>query len=210
MIGEQIKIEGQEFMIDKLLGKGKSGYSYLITNGQKNLVLKKIHHEPCSYYNFEGSKLKCELNAYHVLKEFIRVPRLIDYNHEEEYLIKEYIDGPTAAELIANSSLEEYHVMEIFNISKLLKEEGINIDYFPTNFVIKDDKLIYVDYEFNDYMEEWDLINWGAYYWANSEGMKEYLDTGNIAKLNQDVNLGIPKKKEFEEQVAKWIKGYNI
>lgn len=40
----------------KLLGKGKGGYSYLASDGTNLYVLKQIHHEPCSYYQF-GDKI---------------------------------------------------------------------------------------------------------------------------------------------------------
>ena len=45
------------FRIIKLLEKGKGGYSYLATDGEKKYVLKQIHHEPCEYYQF-GKKLR--------------------------------------------------------------------------------------------------------------------------------------------------------
>ena len=53
------------------------------------------------------------------------------------------------------------------------KSSGLNIDYFPTNFVVAKnpkvgtEELFYIDYECNDYMEEWNLENWGLKYWTN-------------------------------------------
>jgi len=44
---EKMTVNDKEFEIIKLLGKGKGGYSYLATDGEKNYVLKQIHHEPC-------------------------------------------------------------------------------------------------------------------------------------------------------------------
>lgn len=41
---------------------------------------------------------------------------------------------------------------------------GINIDYFPTNFVVQDGEIYYIDYEDNHYMEEWNFENWGIKY----------------------------------------------
>ncbi len=61
-----MKVNGQEFNVIKLLGKGKGGYSYLVTNGKENYVLKQIHHEPCSYYQF-GNKIEAEINDYNTL-----------------------------------------------------------------------------------------------------------------------------------------------
>ena len=54
-----------------------------------------------------------------------------------------------------------------------------NIDYFPTNFVVQEDKLYYIDYECNDYMEEWNFENWGIKYWSQTKEFLEYVNKGN-------------------------------
>ena len=41
-----ITLNNKEYNVIKLLGKGKGGYSYLVTDGSNNYVLKQIHHEP--------------------------------------------------------------------------------------------------------------------------------------------------------------------
>ncbi len=88
-----MKVNGQEFNVIKLLGKGKGGYSYLVTNGKENYVLKQIHHEPCSYYQF-GNKIEAEINDYNTLKNIgLRMPRLIEADIENERILKEYIEG---------------------------------------------------------------------------------------------------------------------
>ena len=55
------------------------------------------------------------------------------------------------------------------------KAAGLNIDYFPTNFVIRDGLLWYIDYECNSYMEEWNFENWGIRYWSRTPEFEEYL-----------------------------------
>ena len=52
-----------------------------------------------------------------------------------------------------------------------------NSGYFPTNFVVQDDLLYYVDYECNHYMDEWNLENWGIKYWSRTPEFEEYLQT---------------------------------
>lgn len=56
-----------EYKIIKLLGHGKGGYSYLAekagSSGGEKVVVKQIHHEPCSYYTF-GNKIEAEQNDY--------------------------------------------------------------------------------------------------------------------------------------------------
>ena len=60
---EIIKVNGAEYHIVKLLGKGKGGYSYLAEKDGKRYVLKQIHHEPCDYYTF-GDKIAAERGDY--------------------------------------------------------------------------------------------------------------------------------------------------
>ena len=48
----------------------------------------------------------------------------------------------------------------------VLYPAGLNIDYYPTNFVPRGETLYYIDYECNAYMEQWDFEHWGAQYWT--------------------------------------------
>ena len=60
---DKISVNGREFDVLCLLGKGKGGYSYLVTDGINQYTVKQIHHEPCDYYQF-GNKLESELKDY--------------------------------------------------------------------------------------------------------------------------------------------------
>lgn len=64
---QKMKVNDKEYSVIKLLGKGKGGYSYLVSDGQCQYVLKQIHHEPCDYYQF-GNKFGDEINDYEFLK----------------------------------------------------------------------------------------------------------------------------------------------
>ena len=66
-MNEILTVNGMEYEVIKLLGKGKGGWSYLVTDGKNEFVLKKIHHEPCDYYTF-GNKLESELRDYETLR----------------------------------------------------------------------------------------------------------------------------------------------
>lgn len=192
--------------IVKQIGKGKSAYSYLAQQNGKPVVLKVMHDEPCPYYHFSGNRAEPEINAYQVLTEVgIAVPQLLSYDIAKEYLIKEYIAGPTAAELIACERPADALIAQLFDMARRLKKRNLNIDYFPTNFVINNETLYYIDYEINAYQSEWDLENWGLFYWANSRGFAEFLKSGNHLAINKDAGSGIPVKAPFRDQVQQWI-----
>lgn len=209
MLGKKLKVGNSDFEVKAFLGKGKSGYSYLIEDGIKKYVLKKMHDEPCSYYRF-GDKLGAEIHAYHILKNIdINIPLLIEHNHSEKYLVKEYIEGQTASWLIAENVITYDIFKQLFELAEKACSNGLNLDYFPTNFIICNGVLSYIDYELNKYTQEWNLENWGIYYWLNINGMKEYLKTNNLLTLNIDYNSGIPIKTSFREKAKELIDGFS-
>ena len=172
---ETIWVNGKAYRILKLLGKGKGGYSYLADDGEKEYVLKQIHHEPCSYYQF-GNKLEAEVNDYQRLSKIgIRMPQMLAVDRENERILKEYIAGDTVYDLVLRDELPDCCMRQIREMCSLLYQSGTNIDYFPTNFILQNDILYYVDYECNDYMEEWDFENWGVKYWSKTPEFLKYV-----------------------------------
>ena len=75
---EKMCVNEKSYEVIKLLGHGKGGYSYLVTDGKKEYVLKQIHHEPCDYYQF-GNKIEAEMKDYERLKEIgIPMPKMYE------------------------------------------------------------------------------------------------------------------------------------
>lgn len=174
-MNETLSVNEKEYRVLSLLGKGKGGYSYLVTDGEQQYVLKQIHHEPCSYYQF-GDKLQSELTDYKRLSEIgIRMPVMFDVDVAHERILKEYIEGDTIYDLVVRDRMEPGHFGQMKAMCDLLYPVGINIDYFPTNFVVQNGELFYIDYECNSYMEEWNFENWGMKYWSKTPEFLQYL-----------------------------------
>ena len=172
---ERLSVNGKSFSIIKLLGKGKGGYSYLATDGEKNYVLKQIHHEPCDYYTF-GNKIEAEINDYKRLKELgIRIPEMYDVDVENERILKEYIEGETIYQLVLDDRMKDSYVLQVKEMCALLYPANTNIDYFPTNFVVQNEEIYYIDFECNNYMDEWNFENWGMKYWSKTPEFLQYV-----------------------------------
>ncbi len=158
-------INNIEYKVIKLLGHGKGGYSYLVEKENQYFVLKQIHHEPCDYYTF-GNKIEAERNDYQKLINLgIRMPKMIDIDIQNERILKEYIHGDTIDIYVKNNKMKEIYYDQIREMANIVKNAGLNIDYYPTNFVVQDDIIYYIDYECNQYMDEWNFENWGIKYW---------------------------------------------
>lgn len=122
-----LTVNDTKYTVLRLLGKGKGGYSYLVTDGRAQYVLKQIHHEPCDYYTF-GDKLQ--------------------------------------SELLKAGQPDPSWVAQVQAMCARLYPAGLNIDYYPTNFVPRDGTLYYIDYECSAYMEPWDFEHWGLPVWT--------------------------------------------
>ena len=171
---ERMTVNEKEYTVIQLLGKGKGGYSYLVTDGSGEYVLKQIHHEPCDYYTF-GDKLASELRDYERLCNVgIPMPKLLEVDEKQERILKEYIPGDTIDCLVKEDRMEDGFLWQMEDMCRLLYPAGLNIDYFPTNFVVCAGKVYYIDFECNDYQQQWDFEHWGSLYWWKSEAFKNH------------------------------------
>ena len=172
---ESLRVCGQEYRVLRLLGRGKGGYSYLAEGNGQTVVVKQIHHEPCAYYAF-GNKIEAEMRDYDRLRAAgIRMPAMIACDTGEERIVKEYIAGDTVFELVKNGGSAEAYLPQAREMAAKARAAGLNIDYFPTNFVVRDGLLWYIDYECNEYMEEWSFENWGVRYWSMTPEFRRHL-----------------------------------
>lgn len=163
----QLQVNEKTFSIISPLGKGKGGYSYLVENKDKEkFVVKKIHHEPCSYYSFGnkfGNMIESEINDYHKLKQIgIRIPEMYDVDVSRDTILKE-------------DRMDSIYINQIKDMCRLLYLANTNIDYFPTNFIVQNSSLYYIDYECNKLMEEWNFENWGVKYWFKTPEFLDYM-----------------------------------
>lgn len=173
---EKMTVNGVTYRVIRLLGHGKGGYSYLAEKDGKEIVLKQIHHEPCDYYTF-GNKIESERRDYERLRQAgIRIPEMISVDEDTERIVKEYIPGETVFDLVRDGKTAEPYLEQVRKMAAQARKAGLNIDYFPTNFVVSDGMIWYIDYECNDYMEEWNFENWGVRYWSRTPEFEEYLN----------------------------------
>ena len=171
----EMTVNGKVFTVKKLLGKGKGGYSWLVSDGEADYVLKQIHHEPCDYYTF-GNKLESELRDYRCLKALnILMPEMLDVDEAQERILKEYIEGDTIYDLLLRDEMRPEYLNQMGEMCRILYPANLNIDYFPTNFVVRENRLHYIDYECNPYDPKWDFEHWGMKYWSKTPEFLEYV-----------------------------------
>ena len=103
-----------------------------------------------------------------------RLNAAIDWAVEQEMDVV-YIEGDTVFDLVREGVSVEPYLPQVREMAEQAKAHGLNIDYFPTNFVVRDGLIWYVDYECNSYMDEWSFDNWGVKYWSRTPEFEKHL-----------------------------------
>ena len=165
--GESVNILGEEYKIEKALGKGKGGYSFLVRDAKERCyTLKCLHNEVVDYYSFSGNKVDLELDAYVFLSSTsIKTPRLLYWDREREIILKEYIPGETALERKEKGEDLSFLFSTLDEYQEEVEKRKVNLDWYPTNFIFNQGHLFYIDYEISPYEEKWNLHNWGLGHW---------------------------------------------
>ena len=111
---------------------------------------------------------------YNIIEEKIFILWLMSFSSQR--ILKEYIEGDTIYEYVLREEVRQEYVAQMREWCRILYAANINIDYFPTNFIVQDDLIFYIDYECNNYMEEWNFENWGIKYWSKTPEFIEYME----------------------------------
>lgn len=167
-----MRVNDREYTVIRPLPEGKTGLSWIVTDGQKQYVLKESYGDLITP---EEQTRRQKLNYHQLEKAGIRIPTLVDVDYARNRILKEYIDGDNVFELVLRRGLDDSIVLQLYDMSEKAESAGCNIDYFPTNFVLKDGQLWYVDYDTDPYTEEWNLENWGIRYWSRTPELELYL-----------------------------------
>ena len=106
---------------------------------------------------------------------------------------KEYIDGPTIAELIHDSISVAGYLPQVRDMAAKAQNCGLNIDYYPTNFVVSGGLLWYIDY-----------MNYGYLWYKPFDDREVYAaigDSGNIIYVNKDMNVSVGMTGTFKPRI---------
>ena len=128
---------------------------------------------------------------------------------EAERIVKEYIEGPTIFELVKSGTSAAPYLAQVRDMAVKAKAAGLNIDWFPANFVVRDGLIWYVDYECNEYMDEWSFDAWGIRYWSRSPEFEAYLKdhapaiTIREERVKVEEYIGFLKRTDLGSQYPK-------
>ena len=125
------------------------GVAYAYFGDNENVVVSEGVKELFTglFANRKMHTIEAELRDYARLqKAGIHIPRMHTVDIEAERIVKDYIEGSTVMELLNSGTSVEPYLPQVRDMADKAMAAGLNIDYYPTNFVLHDGLLWYVDY----------------------------------------------------------------
>ena len=89
------------------------------------------------------------------------------------------MNGDTIYDLVLKDKMQKSYFDQINEMCEKLYPANLNIDYFPTNFVVQGGLIYYVDYECNQYSDEWNFENRGIKFWSKTKEFIGYAEGRN-------------------------------
>lgn len=173
-----ITVNGRAYDVHRLVGQGEHSYTFQVSDHDiptRRYSLKQMVYTPGKLHRV-GQHVREDIEDYRRLCELgIRVPGMMDVDIERERILKEYIQGPSVYELVMADQMQPEYVEQARTMAGQLRRHHIDIDWFPSNFVVNDGKLFYVDYHCHDYDETRDFERVGLPYWSKGPELLAYV-----------------------------------
>ena len=160
----------QNFQIEKVLKTTKNLKVYLIKKDEKLFVLKTV----TSFDAKTITMLKNEVKNLILLENFNIVPKVIEYNFDDEnnYAILEYIEG-NPIDKIKGFSFDEKldSIFKVLDVIKKIHEMGIvHCDLKPSHIILtKNNDIKIIDFGISSYKDENLLRGYGNIQYCSLE-----------------------------------------
>ncbi len=164
---DHIFVNGNEFISLGLFAKGEESFIYLVTDltGQGRWILKQVIRTEGEGVDFPD-RLQCDVDSYNrLVKLGIKMPQLYEVDVNRRIIAREFIVGPSLAYYIQSSGMKPEYKEQVQAMSDIARENGLNIDFDPSNFIVRDGIVYYVDYESEPYKDERSFEKYGLKLW---------------------------------------------
>ena len=194
---EELLIKRKPYKVISLLKEDELFKSYKCEYKSETKFVKVFSDKPAflaDQANYKALK-KCG----------IKMPKLQKVDKNSLILVYEFIEEETAFDALLKHDLEDVYFDKLFEMYRFARFSKIELDYFPTNFVIHKGELYYLSHFFSEQNKDKNLENFGIFYWFYSQELVKYLKERNIPV---DSNRVLPKaevnKKIVLTSIMKW------
>lgn len=133
---DNIRADKKDYTIIRILSNHPDYHLYIATaNNQMHTIREYKLKE-----NFDEASKNIKL----LNRMDVNVPVLEAINDEEYIIIREYIQGSSACDLLLSGQLRKVHLELIRDMAIDFEKSGLSLDYFPSNFIVNGNDIVYI------------------------------------------------------------------
>ena len=148
---KMFKIGENEYSLKNKIGFDEDKASYLVTNEGEDYLLEE-------YLDSELLEMYVE-NTCDLVASQIPMLNLIELDAYQKMLVKEYKEGKSLYYMILDGEDISNYIEQIKVMAEEMKKEDLALDFFPTNFIVVDNKVYYTSFEIFELDENTSLEN---------------------------------------------------
>ena len=184
---KNIFIKGAQRAFEMILSAFSKGDSSTLSKLVDKELLKKFENDKDGFESFEKSQL--------ILKNSgIKIPKVYLWDKKTMIAVVEFIEGPTAFDILVKNDLEEKYIEKVFKDLWYARTARIYLDFDPRNFFISGDDLIYWPFKYKNYDNKNDFLDRDYKLWiftkefaAFAKSLDYEVDTSRI-KNDYEIN----------------------
>lgn len=164
------EILGNEYASRELIAADQSGYFFRVKKEGKDYMAKALE------IRMPEDQLERDVEGYKTLqKSGIPVPKILQIDPQTKMILFEFTTIRTVYELLVEKEETSSYLEEIRRLSEVAKASRIALDFFPSRYLARDGKLIYLSSSYYPYSEEKSLANTHEKYWSQTKELQDYI-----------------------------------
>ena len=136
----------------------------------------------------------------------INIPKLIDLDKKNLRAVVEYLDGPTAFDILREKDLDESIIEQVFIINYKARLNHLRLNFSPTKFIYQDEKLYYIPFTFSNYEREEDFTQKEIRLWFYTNEFKNMLIEKGLPIDQSRIKNEYERNKEIVLTVVKYFR----
>lgn len=192
---EEILVKKNTYKVEEEL----NSFSLLVSKDDKKYVVYNFTGQYIAFDNFKFAAKRLKNCG-------IITPKVLEIDKKNYRVLAEYIEGPTAFEMIAENELEDSILEQVFNNNFRARYNHLRLDFNPEKFRIRDGKLIYMPFTFTKYIREEDFTEKEIRLWFYTKEFVEELRKIGLPQNDKRLMNEFQRNKQIVLTVVKYFK----
>lgn len=189
----EIKKESYQ-VIDRI-----NSYLLKVKKEEKEYLVYDFSNNPEAFFDFKFAAKRFKSAG-------ISTPKVIEIDKKNHRALVEYLEGKTAFDTLREVDIDEKIIDQVFFMNYRARINVMRLDFNPTKFIIKDDKLYYTPFTFTNYIRDEDFTQKEIRLWFYTNEFRDLLIKEGLPIDKSRLKNEFERNKEIVLTVVKYFR----